>query len=280
MNDSSTEGISRHRSDRFSSLLPWLSLPLLALTLVAFLPAAPGGLLGKTALVGYAVCHQIPSHSFSLAGRQLPLCARCTGTFLGALVGLFGQGVVLRRPRAAEFPPPRILALLLCFTVAWALDGLNSYLDLLGQPHVYEPRNALRLITGTMNGLTISALVFPLLNVTLWRHPAQEPALRRSLHLGVLLLCEISLVVLVLSRRDILVYPLALLSAAGVLTLLTSVNSVIALILLRRENTAETWRQSIGPISVGLVLSLVQIGLIDGIRFVLTGTMEGFPPLH
>ena len=54
--------------------------------------------LEKAHLVGYAICHQIPNRSFSLGGHILPLCARCTGTYLGIAIGL--ATVALLRPRA------------------------------------------------------------------------------------------------------------------------------------------------------------------------------------
>ena len=34
------------------------------------------------------ICHQIPDRSFSMTGRVLPVCARCTGIYLGFLTGL------------------------------------------------------------------------------------------------------------------------------------------------------------------------------------------------
>ncbi|MDW7990671.1 MAG: DUF2085 domain-containing protein, partial [Anaerolineae bacterium] len=49
----------------------------------AYFLLTPPGLLTKTDCIGVAVCHRIPSHSFHIGGRQLPLCARCTGTFPG-----------------------------------------------------------------------------------------------------------------------------------------------------------------------------------------------------
>jgi hypothetical protein len=52
---------------------------------IASPPLAP---LDKAHRVGYAICHQIPERSFFMDGQQLPLCARCTGTFLGAMLGL------------------------------------------------------------------------------------------------------------------------------------------------------------------------------------------------
>ncbi len=275
-----TDHREKTEGGRKTSLLPWVTGALLLLAVIGFLLLTPSGVLRKTDMVGYAVCHQIESHSFVLRGRQLPLCARCTGTFLGALVGLFGQAAVLRRRRASAFPPFKVLAILAGFTLLWAADGLNSYLALAGGPHLYEPANEIRLITGALNGLTMSALTYPVVNVSLWRHPIDSPNIRGLRDLGLLLLLEAALVGLVLSRQALLLYPLALLSATAVLTLLSSVNSVIAVIVLRRENSAETWRQALLPISIGLLLALIQIGLIDLMRYALTGTLEGIPSLQ
>lgn len=275
---SSQDRILRHPgADAFPSpLLRWVTASLLVVAIGAFLMATPSGVLRKADMVGYAVCHQIGSHSFTLAGRQLPLCARCTGTFLGALVGLFGQAFVLRRGKAAEFPRPSVLVVLTIFVIAWAADGVNSYSALAGGPHLYTPRNSLRLTTGALNGLTVSALVYPVVNMALWRTPRDEPTFRNLADIGVCLLMELLLILVVLSGWDVLLYPVALTSAAGVLTLLTSVNSVIALIALRRENSVDTWSQALWPVAIGLVVSLVQIGAISLVRYSLTGTLEGF----
>ncbi|MDY7077187.1 MAG: DUF2085 domain-containing protein [Chloroflexota bacterium] len=247
---------------------------------LTFLVATPGGLLDKTDMVGYAVCHRITARSFVIAGRQLPLCARCSGTFIGALVGFFGQAVVLRRHRSAEFPPTAIVAILAGFMLLWAADGLNSYMTLINGPHLYEPRNWLRLTTGALQGLTMSTLVYPVFNFTLWRHSTSEPAIRNLRDLGVLLLLEIGLVGLVLTEWTFLLYPLALLGASGVLALLTSVNSMLVLMIVRRENVAETWRDCVIPLMVGFTVSLIQVGVIDLVRYTLTGTLEGIPPLR
>jgi len=259
----------------------WLVVVLAATAVAAFLAITPDGFLTKADMVAYAVCHRIPSHSFTVAGRQLPLCARCSGTFLGALTGFFGQAVVLRRRRAAEFPPAYILAILVGFMVVWAADGLNSYMTLLpAGPHLYEPQNWLRLTTGALNGLMMSALVYPVFNFTLWRQTVSEPAVRDLRDLGVLMLLEAGLVGLVLAQWPFLLYPLALLSALGVLTLLTSVNSMLVLIIVRRENVVDTWREAIVPLLAGLTVSLIQVSVIGIVRYGLTGTLEGLPSLH
>jgi len=261
--------------------LPWLVVALAALALAAFYILAPAdGLLGRADMVAYAVCHRIGSHSITIGGRQLPLCARCSGTFIGALVGFFGQAVVLRRRRASEFPSALVIFFLVSFTIFWASDGLNSYMNLIGGPYLYEPQNWLRLTTGALNGLTMSALVYPVFNFTLWRNPVSERNIRTLRDLGVLFLLEAGLVGLVLTRWDFLLYPLALLSALGVLALLTSVNSMLVLMLVRRENVVETWREAAIPLLAGFTVALIQVGAIDLVRYALTGTLTGIPPLQ
>ncbi len=273
MNDEqSSPSPGRPRGPAFP--LPWLIVTLAAAASLAFLITTPGGLLTKTDMVGYAVCGRLEGHSFVIAGRQLPLCARCTGTFIGALIGLLGQAVVLRRRRAAEFPPPFMIVILVGFILLMAADGLNSYLV-----YLYEPQNWLRLTTGALYGLTLSALIYPIFNFTLWRHPVPQRAIHSLRDLGVLLLLEAGVVGLVLTRWSFLLYPLALLSAFGVLTLLTCVNSMLVVMIVRRENVVDTWREAIIPLLAGFTVSLIQVGVIDIVRYVLTGTLGGLPPL-
>ena len=38
--------------------------------------------------IGHLICHQLPERSFHLWGAQLPVCARCTGIYLGAAIAV------------------------------------------------------------------------------------------------------------------------------------------------------------------------------------------------
>jgi uncharacterized membrane protein len=122
---------------------------------------------------GSAVCHQFPEHSYHVAGAPLPLCARCTGLYLGALLTLIFH--VWRHPRAVGLPRPWMLVVLVLFFFAWAGDGLNSFLSIIPiAPHLYSPQNLLRLITGTLMGITIGSLVFVMFNSLVWRTPSPD----------------------------------------------------------------------------------------------------------
>ena len=69
-------------------LTKWI-VPIAALfAIAAFLYVSPPGLFGKADAVGYAICHRIGERSFHVHDRQLPMCARDTGTFTSAAITL------------------------------------------------------------------------------------------------------------------------------------------------------------------------------------------------
>jgi uncharacterized membrane protein len=257
----------------------------LALSVITlYILATPAGLLDKADWVAYAICHRIPSHSLLLEARPLPLCARCTGTYLGAMLAI--SYFLATRPRVGSLPPLPVLLALLAFSGAWALDGVNSYLHLSGQASghfplqpVYEPQNWLRLLTGGLHGLMMASLFFPIAMGTFWRETQPTRVLRNYKELGGLVLLVLVSVTLALTGSPIVLYPLALISSAGVLVMLTLVNTVMVLILARRENTAAGWRDLVLPLLAGLALSFVLIGLVGVLRHALTGTMTGLPGL-
>jgi uncharacterized membrane protein len=267
-----TEALSRPVSHR---LLPALFAGVAALAFASWLLSTPPGLLGKADAVGYAVCHRIDARSFHLGDRQLPLCARCTGTYLGALAGLITLAVL--RPRAGRLPTRPMLVVLFAFIAVMGFDGVNSYLTLFpGAPHLYEPQNWLRLVTGAFNGLALAALVYPVFNQTLWRNWDDRPALANWRGLGAMMGVALIVIGLVLTENPLILYPLALLSAAGVVALLTALDTVLILILTRRDGRADKWSGAALPLLIGFTLALAQIGLIDAARYALFGTWGGF----
>lgn len=221
-------------------------------------------------LFGAGVCGQIPSHSFIIGGRQLPLCARCTGTYLGALLGFLGLAA-LRRWRASSLPPSEVLASLVGFIVLWGIDGLNSFLALFpNAPHLYEPHNLLRFITGILNGLALSIIVYPVFNFLLWKEANTERVIRNFRELGYLLIPAALLVWIVQTRASFLLYPVATLSILGVLAMLTLINIMIVLIVTRRESKAQRWRDAFLPLLLGMLATFLELGALGLLHFALT----------
>jgi uncharacterized membrane protein len=251
-----------------------LALALSVIVLAIQLP--PAALLGKADVVGYAICHRIPERSFFLNGRQLPLCARCTGTFLGAIVGLVAMFLYGRR-RASSLPPVPVLGMMIVFTGIWGFDGLNSYMTFFpGAPHLYEPRNWLRLTTGLLNGITLMGLVYPIFNFTVWAEPSRERVFKNVWELLALVPVWVLIILALQAGLDFLLYPLALLSSLGVVVMLTLLNALIATLVLGREGFAETRRQVLIPLVVGAALAIVEMTALVLVRAYLT-TSLGLP---
>jgi uncharacterized membrane protein len=237
--------------------------------------ATPEGILGKADAVGYAVCHRIDVRSFHLGVRALPMCARCSGTFLSVMLGLIYFGIL--KKKAAQFPRKGILIILGLLTGIYLLDGVNSYFTLIpGVPHLYEPHNYLRLSTGMVFGIALISIVYPAFNQSLWKDPLALPSVSNFRELVLLILMGGVVVLAVISENPLILYPLALLSTFGVLILLTMVYTMIILIITKRESAASSWRELTFTLLGGFSLAILQIGLINLVRYLFMGTWEGF----
>ncbi len=259
---------------------PWYERYQLALLLLfgilsaVWLAFTPPGLLGKADAVGYAVCHRIAERSFLLGDRALPLCSRCSGMYLGALVGFVFQAFLGRR---GELPTRRIQWMFGLFLLAFAIDGINSYLTFFPQaPGLYVPQNGLRLLTGTLLGTGIAAYLMPTFHQIIWQQWQDRPALTSFRQLFLILAAAGLIAAAIASENPILVYPLALLSVLSLLTILVLAYTMIWVMLLKRENSFEGWKQLQPFLLLAMITTLVQIGLIDAGRFLLTGTWAGF----
>jgi uncharacterized membrane protein len=255
------------RLAKYNRLLLIVSILVIAI----FFLFPPVTVLDKTHLIGYAICHQIPARTIHIDGTPLPLCARCTGIYLGALMGLTGL-TLLKRYRLTEFPPTLVLLTLVSFIAVMGFDGINSYFTLLGLPHLYEPQNWLRLTTGTFNGLAMSVIVFPVISGALWHASLvrPKPVLRSFKELAPFLVGGIITILIVLWQQPFLLYPLTILSTLGVLLMLGIVNTGLVTILTRREGNARTWQDIILPAAMGLAVSFLMIGGMDWLRATIT----------
>ena len=248
---------------------------LLLIILVVWGMFTPDGLMGKADAIGYAVCHRIAIRSFHLGERPLPLCARCSGMYLGAVTGILYQ--MIRFTRRGGLPNLKTGWPFLFFAAAWVFDGVNSYLHFFpGVNGLYEPTNTLRLITGLGMGLSISAILVPSFNQSVWDAFDPRPVFihwRSYLELvGITALVGL----LFYSQNTIILYPLALISAGGVLLVLGMAYCILWLMVWKKENSCVSWKWVALPFLGGLVTAFAQIIAFDAVRYWLTGTWDGF----
>jgi uncharacterized membrane protein len=268
---------------KLHNIMRWFVPVAATLAFAAWMYVSPEGALGKLDAIGYAVCHRIDARSFQIDDRQLPLCARCTGEFYAAGVALIFQ--VFISGKRSRLPSRGIIAVLVLFFLAFGIDGSNSYLFLLKQtshgalekiPNLYIPNNTLRLFTGSGMGIALAAVLYPVVNQTLWRKLDDRPSLEWK-SFGILVGLIIALNLLVLTDSPIILYPIAYLSALGTLSLLVIVFAILWIMIMRQDNTLENPRELWLPFLSGFTLAMLMLLSIDLLRIQLTGTWSGFP---
>jgi uncharacterized membrane protein len=248
-----------------------------ALLLVGWLLNTPPGLLGKADAVGYAVCHRIDVRSFHLGDRPMPLCVRCTGMYLGAMLALIYQAFLA--PRRGRLPSLRAWIPLGLLVLAFAVDGANSYAHLIPElklPSLYEPQHWLRLLTGAGMGLVMLITLYPVFNQTVWRDWIDRPIFPGWRSWAGLFGLALGLCLLVLTQNPLVLYPLAYLTAGGVLVILSMTYCILWLMIFKRENRFTRPAQLIWPLLAGFATTMVQIIGLNIVRYLFTGTWGGF----
>jgi uncharacterized membrane protein len=244
-------------------------VPLLVTGFLTTILLAPGTIAEKTYAVLHGLCAQRPSHSLTLSGAALPMDARMTGIYFGALVTMVWLAAI-GRWQASMAPPKQILALLLLFALATAADGTNALLSDLGVRHVYEPANELRLATGILSGISLGVLVLHVFAASVWAQPETSAAVvSRLSDLAPPLTLASILCGLAASGKGILYAPLAaglVLAATFLLWVLTTV--VISL-------TSGSWRRCdsaaalVPAASAAFLITLLLMAAAAGVRFML-----------
>lgn len=241
------------------------------LTLItSWLIFTPPGIDGKLHAAGYSVCHQIEGHSLAVGGKVLPLCARCTGTFLGLLLSL----IYLSKKKKSGGPPSKVkIAALGIFFAAFVLDGINSSLTMLpGVNPLYTPDNRLRLFTGLLFGISLANLVVPLWNQTLYIDWENKPALENWKQFFALICLVAAAGLLILLDIPILYYPIAIFTTGTIFIILSMIYTLLWCIILKKENTLHQFKDGIRILSIGMITAILQVGLLDIARFMITET--------
>ena len=224
----------------------------------------PHGIYEKAFTVGSSVCHQIPSHSYELSGIQFPLCARCSGLYLGSFIGL---AYYLTQGRKKALPKKGFSLLLLVFFLVWAGDGVNSFItDFLNKTILYETTNTTRLITGFGMGLVMSTALMTLFNLTVWQDGKNQPLLHNILQVAAYIVASALLAWMLLSANAIFFQFFAYVSIVTVVVIITLLYTIFWIILLKKENSFTKW-SSLGLfLTAGFATAMLQITLLNMLR--------------
>jgi uncharacterized membrane protein len=89
------------------------------------------------------ICHQHPDRCFSVNGKPMKLCARCTGFYPGLVIGTFMSVLI---PILYSLSSLAIFILTCILLAPMAVDGISQYIGR------RESNNILRFITGILAG--------------------------------------------------------------------------------------------------------------------------------
>ena len=172
---------------------------------------------------------------------------------------LWGTG----RGRRARLPSRQVLALLVLCFAAWALDGLNSFAAFAWKwRFFYQSSNESRLITGMLMGLALGTVFYPVFHFCMWKDAPQERIAERA---GELLLPfavggVITTLILALPSAPYWLWVTTVtIAVASVFALL---NATLVVLLLQREGRAQTWRDLLPYLTLGLLASLLETGAV------------------
>ena len=247
----------------------WLPALLVIGSVAAFL-LAPWSLQEKSLAALHGLCAQQPTHSFWFGDSRLPFDARMTGIYGGFLIVV---GYMLARGRLYRSgpPPSSLLIILAGFVFLMGIDGVNSTLNDVGMPYVYEPSNHLRFVTGAMTGTALAIFIFMLAGGVLWSPSvaSNKPIMRSWKELMPIAALVTMFWALLQMNVPLLFGPIALLLVLSAVAVLASI-SLVALRLAtggfqQATRPADLSRSA----AVAIVLAYIVMSAIAGARFML-----------
>ena len=217
------------------------------------------------------ICHQLPEHSLHFQGLPLPLCARCSGLFVGFALGLLWCRL-LGGARRAGFPRWGTLGVLGLLLLIWVVDGVNSFASMIGsEPWLYDSSNALRLGTGMAAGIALGSVFWPVLQFVLWADADPRPGLQSPLQLLPALLSGALIGAMMWFLPESPYWLWLSFVAGSALLTFVSANGALVILLLGREGTLSRARQAIPYWLFGLLAFVLETGAIAVVRRLMIG---------
>ena len=199
---------------------------------------------------GHGLCHQLPERSFSVLGVQYPVCARCTGIYVGFLFALATLLWVYRRRHPTGRPATAAYVVGLISVAAMAWDGVSSYASL------RETSNLLRLVTGVGFGGSLALVTYAMLADVLLKNREGGPLLadRRALIVWVAACVGAAIAVYV-------VFPLLRLAGPAIVVVAVvgtfgAVGTALIGLSSRFAHSAESVRTAVIPATLGALVGI------------------------
>ena len=175
-------------------------------------------------IIGFSVCHQLPSRSLYIGNIILPVCSRCSGIYIGfftAAIVLF----IMFRKKENDLPPLYILVIFAFFFLSTIIDGIASNFG------IYNTNNNLRFLTGFLCGASIMGIIYPIFTFQYYKKSKNEKIFKKPLKLIIYFLILAVFITVTLIGFNFLGYFYYYLSAFSIVFTFYFINLVIALLI-------------------------------------------------
>lgn len=206
---------------------------------------------------GGGFCHQLPARSYFFSGLQMPLCARCSGIYIGFVVPVLLLTVFYRgRQRRGWFSLEAYIVLAI-FVLLMVFDGLSSYAGF------RESNNVLRIISGSAFGVAVGSFSYQLVSDTIFKNAVDEPAYScKDGSFWLLFLAPIVTIALHFVLGYLSGHLLLFTLAAFLIGAFSYVMLVVVGLFPRYEQAIEGWRDMLVPGFIALMLGLLLCYLV------------------
>jgi uncharacterized membrane protein len=238
------------------SLLFWPSLPL---------PSWPGSRIAWNMYASvHGVCAQV--HNITVAGTQLPLCARNTGIYGAMTISLLTM-IALGRFRVNQLPTRWNMFLLVIPVAIMAVDGFNSMFVDLGWQPLYQPQNWLRTLTGAFAGIAVAAFFVPLFNNILRTNGVDARSLRHPSEILLLWALAGVYAALVILGPAWAYWPISIISWVGLIGILLFSNLFAVAVAMGYDQKISHVTDLAKPMVVATIITAIELGGMAWLRF-------------
>jgi hypothetical protein len=220
----------------------------------------------------HGVCAQ--SHQWQRGGVLFPLCIRDSGTYLAAGTQLWLA--LSQRPLQLQRPSLRLIITAAAVLLLFVADGVNSTLAEYGGPALYQPQDALRLISGLLFGHLIGAVLAAMVTTLLPVAETPRQAYPTDRALVTALFSSLLIGIAMLIDSPYTAWPLVILSMAGLIAVLTIALSLPIAAVSGAFIPPLRPLRLVGAVIGGLTLALVLLAGLSMVRE--AATAQGLMP--
>jgi len=219
-------------------------------------------------LLGFGLCHQMVERSFVYGGVQFPVCARCSGIYVGIIVVLALLFWLYRGAQRTGIPGISFFVGAAVAVGAMGFDGLASYLGF------YQTTNFVRVTTGIMFGAGMAPVIYSLLVESLAKQRSPKRILSAPREVVFWVLSVPAGLLFVYGGSALLGFLAAGLHGLLIIVTFWLVALVLVGLIPRYAHRIETWRDLVEPLLWALPIGCAIIVLCAGLQLWMMGVLQ------